>query len=149
MGSDENFLKVYSPYSFVVVIPAFMVYALEVPKPFLYFLAALPNAAFFLIWSIYTVKGKFLLNKPTRIFSSILIFLSVLFCIISYSYSVQYQGLSHTLIMYAYNLFFIGCLYKLYLINRSNPTENNCLVFNVLLFSWLGWSAFPWLGELI
>ena len=141
--------KLYSPYSFVVVIPAFMVYALDIPKPFLYFLAALPNAAFFLIWSIYNVKEKFLINKATLVLSCIFVTLSLLLCTISYSYGVKYQGLSHTLLMYAYNLFFIGSLYKVYLINRISPTINNCLLFNLLLFSWLGWSAFPWLGELI
>jgi len=142
-----NYPKIYSPYSFVVVIPAFMFSALELPKFILYFLAALPNALCFLLWSKFTVKGEFLIQKTTFNLSRILVILSILLCITSYNYGIKYQGLSHTLFIYLFNVFFIGALYKVYLINRIKPSINNSILYNILLFSWLGWCAFPWLGE--
>jgi hypothetical protein len=46
--------KVYSPYSFVVVIPAFMVYTLDIPKPFLYRYP--PCFVFFRIATVLDIK---------------------------------------------------------------------------------------------
>ena len=142
-----NYPKLYSPYSFFVVLPALIASALELPKILLLFIAALPNTLFFLLWSKYTVKDKFLIHKATLKLSCAFVLLSIFFCITSYSYGIKYQGLEHTLLMYCFNLVFIGSLYKVYLINRIKPSINNCLFYNVLLFIWLGWCAFPWLGE--
>jgi hypothetical protein len=48
-----------------------------------------------------------------------------------------------------FNGIFICSLITAYIANNRKPSMNNSLVFRVLLFCWLGWCAFPWLGELI
>ena len=51
--------------------------------------------------------------------------------------------------MYGYNITIIGLLAFILKRNISLATFINSLGFNIVLFSWLGWVAFPWLGELI
>jgi hypothetical protein len=81
--------------------------------------------------------------------SALLVSLSVIFLFVSYDYGVQYQGLHHTLFMYLFNGIFIFSLIATLIANNREPSINKSLVFRVLLFCWLGWCAFPWLGELM
>ncbi len=48
--------KIYSPYSFTVVIPAFVFYALALPSMLLAVFASLPNSLLFLLISSATEK---------------------------------------------------------------------------------------------
>jgi hypothetical protein len=141
--------QIYSPYSFTVVIPVFMLYALAVPSPLLLLLASLPNAIFFLLSTRSTAHDNFKISRLFTSISVLLVLLSVIFLFVSYDYGVQYQGLHHTLFMYLFNGIFICSLITAYIANNRKPSMNNSLVFRVLLFCWLGWCAFPWLGELI
>lgn len=144
-----NYPKVYSPYSFSVVIPALLVGELGLSEFQMYIAAATPTVVLYLIWSIFFVNKSFIVSKPTIVLSAILIVLSVIFNVSSYQYGIKYQGILHTILMYAYNLGILATLLVVFKFNKANPSQNNCLGFNILLFSWLGWCAFPWLGELI
>jgi len=144
-----NYPKLYSPYSFAVVLPTLFVTALELPKVFTYLLGVLPISVLYLVWSLSYIKPPFIVPRPTIILAAIFIVLSIAFNVASYRYGVQYQGQAHTLLMYGYNLVFIGGLAFILKRNSLEPSFLSSLAFNIVLFSWLGWVAFPWLGELI
>ena len=144
-----NYPKMYSPYSFTVVIPTLLASSLELPKFVIYLLGTFPLAAIYFIWSLFFIKKPFLIPKPTIILAGIFILLSIVFNINSYKYGLQYQGQAHTFLMYGYNIAIIGLLTFILKRNMSAPNIINGLGFNIVLFSWLGWVAFPWLGELI
>jgi hypothetical protein len=141
--------QIYSPYSFTVVIPVFMLYALALPGPLLLLLASLPNALFFLLSTRSTAYENLKISRLLTGISALLVSLSVIFLFVSYDYGVQYQGLHHTLFMYLFNGIFIFSLIATFIANNRKPSVNKSLVFRVLLFCWLGWCAFPWLGELM
>lgn len=144
-----SYPKIYSPYSFSVVIPAFMFYALSLPGFLLAILASLPNALLFLLSTRATANGKLKIGRLFTGISCLTIFLSIVFLIFSFDNGFQYQGLQHTLFMYLYNSIFISGIIATYVINQRRPSANNSLLFKVLFFCWLSWCAFPWLGELI
>ena len=144
-----NYPKIYSPYSFSVVIPALFISELGLSRVPMYILAAIPTVTLYLIWSFFFINKSLKISKPTIAISLILIILSLVFNVHGYEYGIKYQGLLHTFVMYSYNISFLVALMLIFKSNKTNPTLNNCLGFNVILFSWLGWSAFPWLGELI
>lgn len=144
-----NYPTIYSPYSLTVVIPTLYASALDLPGFFVYLFGSLPLTAFYFAFSFFTINKHFVISKPTIILTCIFVLLSIAFNIMVYKYGVKYQGLLHTLLMYGYNVFFIALLALIYKRNKSAPTFYGCLGFNIVLFSWLGWVAFPWLGELI
>ena len=144
-----NYPKIYSPYSFSVVIPALFISELGLSRAPVYILAATPTVTFYLIWSFFFINKSLKISKPTIAISLILIILSIVFNVHGYEYGVKYQGLLHTIVMYSYSISFIAALILIFKSNKTSQTINNCLGFNIVLFSWLGWSAFPWLGELI
>jgi hypothetical protein len=141
--------KIYSLYSFTVVIPVFMLYALALPDPLLLLFASLPNALLFLLSTRSTAHENFKISRLFTGISASLVSLSIMFLFVAYDYGVKYQGLNHILFMYLFNGIFICSLIAAYIANNRKPSINNALVFRVLLFCWLGWCAFPWLGELI
>jgi hypothetical protein len=141
--------KVYSPYSFIIVIPVFMLSVIALPSSLLMLLASLPNALLFLLSTRSIANENLKISRLLTGISALLVSLSVIFLIVSYDYGVQYQSLHHTLFMYLFNGIFICSLIAAYIANNRKPSINNSLVFRVLLFCWLGWCAFPWLGELM
>ncbi len=141
---DES---LYPPNCISVFYPALFSSILSQNLILIAVFAAIPTVSLYLVWSCYFINTNFKISKPTVILSIILIILSVILNISSYQYGVRYQGLTHTILMYSYNLIFLLFLALVYKANKSNPNLNNCLGYNVLLFSWLGWCAFPYLGE--
>lgn len=144
-----NYPKIYSPYSFAVVIPVLFVSDTGINKLLMYVFVAIPTVTLYLIWSLFFINKTFKISKPTIALSTLLIIASVIFNISSYKYGIEYQGYLHTILMYGYNIIFLAALAFIFKSNKINPTLTNCLGFNILLFSWVGWCAFPWLGELI
>lgn len=144
-----NYPKIYSPYSLIVVIPTMLAGAIELSRFIAYFLGIFPLAILYLIWSFSFIREPYSIPKPTVILAAICIVLSGVFNITSYKYGIQYQGQLHTLLMYLFNLILIIFMIMLFKFNKSNPCKYSGLGFNILLFSWIGWVAFPWLGELI
>jgi hypothetical protein len=141
--------KVYSPYSLSVVIPALIFSSKEMGQITIGLLASVPTLLLYLIFSITSIKPKYTISKPTIGMAVTLVILSVAFNIHGYQYGIKYQGTLHTHLMYAYNLVLLSLLSAVYFLNFKKPNAANCLGFNVILFSWFGWVAFPWLGELI
>jgi len=139
--------SVYSPYSFTVVLPAFAFAALEAPGCVIRVGSALPITLLYLLWSFVFVKPPYRIPVPASVFALIFVFLSVAYYITAYRYGVEYQGEQHTHAMYAYNAIFVLGLGVVYWLNARKPSLYSSAGFSVLLFIWLAWVAFPWLGE--
>ena len=65
----------------------------------------------------------------------------------SRSGAVLYQGYSHTVTVLIGNIAFVTVLSGLALLSHIKPTSRVSFMFHWLLFLWLGWYAFPYLGE--
>ena len=143
---------VISPYSFPVIIPAFFISAsrLDAPEFFLKCLYALPFAIFYMIWVSQNLTHNYKLSGATKVLTFISLFLSILWYFYGYEYGVKYKGLLQVNVLVAINIcFLITLVYFFKTINNGNMSGNlHFHVYHIVLFSWLAWAAFPWLGEL-
>lgn len=144
-GSHDSSL--YPPNTLTVVLPSFAIYALDLPDELIRVGGALPITLLYLFWSYVFVKPPFRISSPTRALTLILVFLSAVYNITSYNYGIEYQGKQHTHAMYMYNGISVLGLGVVYWLNARKPSLYSCVGFSVLLFSWLAWISFPWLGE--
>jgi len=149
MTMIAGFPKLYSPYSFTVVLPAFFIYSLDLPAWLFPVASVVPIILLYLVWVLVLVRPPYRIAKIAKGLAVLLVLLSITFNLVAFKNGVKYQGELHTYVMYAYNIMFILMLAIVTWLNSSKSTLINSTCFAVILFSWLGWVAFPWLGELI
>jgi len=73
--------------------------------------------------------------------------LSVVYFIASWHFGVLYQGATHTTGVACINLLVLMALALLAFQIARRPNRAGPFIFHTLLFAWLGWCAFPYLGE--
>ena len=139
---------VWCPFSITVVIPALLLSGFINPHIAI-IIAASFIPIFFFFWSTPLLKGKKEIPIKTKIVSLFFIALSITNLIFSWEYGEKYQGITHTLVMCAYNVIFWVVLFLLFKINKKTKNYISNFLFHWVLFAWLGWVSFPWLGELI
>jgi hypothetical protein len=112
-----------------------------------------PGAAFlpplaFCLWSIHLFKGKAKVPMRTLIALGVLIVLDIIDLYYSWPYGLKYQGKSFTVTMNGINGAFILLLLVItvWAVRRASFIGN--LLVHFILFLWLGWYAFLYLGEL-
>jgi len=146
--------SLWSPYSLPVVIPAFMVgdsisnanfAGRELLLPLL---AAVPVALAYVSW--VSPQSSRSSQIPTRSLAAFLIVaaLVIIDFLIEWPYAMQYRGATHTYFMVGYNLAFLSGIALLRSRNRRSPSVAGVASFHGILFCWLAWCAFPYLGEL-
>ena len=141
--------RMYSPYSFTVVLPMFGVYSVVKNEGLAILVGGAVVPLAFSIWCHFFVKRRQRIPVSSLVLAIVLVVLSAAGLAASWSGGLKYQGAPHTLVMYGYNLAFWALMLCLYRRNTSKPALTSCMAFHTCLFSWLGWSAFPWLGERI
>ena len=130
-----------TPFPFITVIPAFWLSGA-------YFLAVLIPSALFLIWNPKLREGQAIMPRRSLILFGAAASLSALWFYGGWEFGVQYQGEIYTRYILAINLGWLaGILASLRRYKRAPNFVNN-LLFHWLLFTWLSWYAFPYLGEL-
>jgi hypothetical protein len=145
VASFATILKGYpcllSPLCFVIALPA-----LIMPIPYL--LGPLVGPIIYIAWCFPLLKGQTQIPLRSKIFSALFVVLSLTNLVASWRYGTQYEGVFQTIAVYVFNgAFWIG-LFIAERNSRTNPTFIKNLGFHTLLFCWLTWVAFPWLGEL-
>ncbi len=147
--------SIFSPYSAIVLWPMWSLpYMLnipmsEIPKDLGLVFGILPLTILYYIWTFAFIKRPYVICKPTKYLALILVALSVVFLIANYEEGVIFRGPLYPLVICCLSAILVGCMVILFNHNKRKPSLNTSLGFNVLLFSWLGWIAFPWIGELI
>jgi len=137
----DNVPSTSSPFAFVSTVPALWVFELNErvwPSFVLFALACLPVVAAFLASSAHLFRDK-----------RVLVLLSLAWFWQGWSYGIQHQGMSHTLYVAVWNAIFVAAASILFLLNKKSPRFAGNLAFHGVMFSWLAWCAFPWLGELL
>lgn len=139
----------HAPFSFTVVLPALLLLDIVAGQLVAIVLANLIVPTVFLLWNISLAWGQVRIPLRTSVLAVVLVALSMIFLVVSWPYGLKYQGLSHTTIMLGYNVIAWAGLGFLAWKNVRAPSFSSNLGFHWLLFAWLAWVAFPWLGELI
>jgi len=135
------------PYSLTVVMPRMIASSLGLPPILSQLMGIFPFVFLYLIWSLVFLRSPFKITIIQRLIASLFVLLSVVVNIYSFSYGIKYQGELYTYVLYAYNFVLIAALCFVFWLNNRKPTIYNSAGFGIVLFAWLGWVAFPWLGE--
>lgn len=129
------------PFPFLTIMPAFLlgrVYALAVLVPTLLFFA----------WNPGLFRGQALLPKRSIVFLGVLTAFSGVYFVGSWRYGMQYQGSHFTYVVCFINIACLLLLWGAFIwrLGRSSFAAN--LLLHWMLFAWLAWYAFPYMGEL-
>jgi len=141
--------KIYSPYSFTVAIPTLSLYSVFGRHLITFVLGSFCIPLAFMLWSLPLLKGQQQIPKRTKISVIVLGLPSLYLLVANWSNGVAYQGKVHTITMYIFNVIIWASLLAINFRNAKQPSYNSNFAFHWLFFAWLGWVAFPWLGELI
>jgi hypothetical protein len=134
----------YSPLPTLTISPAFLLSHWRLEH-----LAVLGPALLFFLW----IPGLVLnlqSNLPLRTIAllGLLTVLTVLYFAVGWSYGVEYQGVRYTVGVCAIYFMWLVCLWWAVIHWRRKPSFRGNLLCHWLLFAWLAWYAFPYLGEL-
>lgn len=147
---NANYPKIYSPYSFTVIVPVLALHEIFRDGRILsYTLGTLIIPLLFLLWSFPLLHGQEQIPNRTKYCAVLLVLLSMIMLIVSWPYGIQYQGLAHTIAIYVMNVISWTVLILLYRSNKAHSSYASNYIFHWALFAWLAWVAFPWLGELL
>jgi hypothetical protein len=134
----------YSPLPTLTILPAFVLSRWHLES----FALLVPSILFFL-WS-----PSLLLNqqptppKRTIVLLGLLTVLTVVDCVLEWNYGVHYRGTRQTILLYIVNAMWLACLWWAMVRSQRQPSFKRNLFSHWLLFAWLAWYAFPYLGEL-
>jgi hypothetical protein len=137
-----------SPLPVLTIVPAFLFAGLFRHAALFKIVSVLPTLLF-LAWNPSLLRGEAKIPKRSYVLFSTAIVLSVAYFIASWKWGIQYQGIRYVHTICAINLVwtaFVGGVFALSL-KRSSSFGLN-LFLHWILFAWLAWYAFPYLGEL-
>jgi hypothetical protein len=124
-------------------MPAFFL-----PFPVLYHTVVLIPVIMFFLWNPGLLRQQS--NMPKRTFAAAVVLsaLTAVWFAMSWQYGVEFQGARFTVIMLIINLVWLALLWSLIVRCWRQPSFTTNLLLHWVLFAWLGWYAFPYLGEL-
>ena len=131
------------PFPVITVLPAFYLGSAH-----LWMAGAAVPAIFFFLWSPGPSRGETQVPKRSQVLLAGLALLNVIWFVIGWKDGLYYQGSTYTHAVCAMNVVWIAILAaSIVFCHKKNSFIAN-LIFHWLLFAWLGWFAFPCLGEL-
>jgi hypothetical protein len=132
------------PLPYLTIVPAFLLSAGHSQVA----AVAIPTIRFF-AWNPGLFQRSSTIPKRTYALFVSAAVMSVIWFVGGWKYGLQYQGPTYTHYICALNIAWIaGLAVLLFLGRKRDPSFASNLVFHLLFFAWLGWCAFPYLGEL-
>jgi len=111
--------------------------------------ATLTPVILFVLWNpglIFRQQSN--LPKRTIGIVGVLSLLTIVDFVLEWKYGLQYRGARHTIAVYIVNILWLVVLWGALIRAWRRPTFKANLLAHWILFAWLGWYAFPYLGEL-
>jgi hypothetical protein len=102
----------------------------------------------FSVWSPRLFRGDAVVPRRSRVLLGGATALGVVWFIGGWKYGLKYEGPHYTYAVCAINLLWIAVLAGMLLGIRKKSSYAFNLAFHWMLFAWLSWYAFPYLGEL-
>lgn len=127
------------PLPALTVLPAFFFSKVAVGVPTL----------LFFLWNPGLGRGETKVPKRSYALLAVATLLSVLYFVSGWKLGVQYQGIQYTRFVCAINVIWVGLLSLGFLQSwKKNTSFSFNLFLHWMMFAWLAWYAFPYLGEL-
>jgi len=140
----SGFPTLLCPMPALTVIPAFFL-----TNASLYPIGVAMPTIFFLLWNPQLFRGRPEVPKRTYFLFGSTILLSIAWFVASWKFGLQYQGRRFTYLVCVINAIWILLLGLFFARSRKGKQSfTGSLVLHWLLFAWLAWYAFPYLGEL-
>ena len=139
------------PLPLLTVIPAFFLASPIVPSVPTYrftWLAVFVPAVLFLAWDPQLFRGRPQVPKRSLALLAVLTVLSVVWFHQGWWYGMKYQGPTFTVAVCIVNLLWLALLWVMFVRCWRRPSFPQSLLAHWMLFAWLAWYAFPYLGEL-
>jgi len=131
------------PFPAITVLPAFFLASVH-----LWMAGAIVPVVIFFLWNPRLSQGETRVPKRSYVLLAVAAFLSIIWFVFGWKLGLQYQGPTYTHWVFAINVAWIAILaVSIVRCQRANSFASN-LIFHWLFFAWLGWFAFPYLGEL-
>jgi hypothetical protein len=132
------------PLPLLTVIPAFVLSTWR-----LHYLAVGFPALLFFLWHPGFIRGAPQVPKRSYALLAILIVLSIIYFISGWQFGLQYQGLRYTRTVLIVNLGWAAVLVFAFVRTWQKEASFRASLFvHWMLFAWLAWYAFSYLGEL-
>lgn len=109
--------------------------------------AAVPTVLFF-IWNPGLFRGEAKVPKRSYVLLAIAIVLTIVDFVVGWRWGLQYQGAKYTYVVCAINVGWITFLSLAFVRGWRKTSFGHSLFLHLMLFVWLAWYAFPYLGEL-
>ena len=129
----------YCPFPLITTFPLFI---LHFP------LGPLVPVILFFLWNRGLLHQQAIVPKRTVAAAVLLSSLTVAYFAFAWNDGVAFQGARYTLIIFIINLAWLALLWFFIIRCWRQPSFTTNLVLHWLLFAWMGWYAFPYLGEL-
>jgi hypothetical protein len=128
----------------MTVLPAFALSRLNLQSA-----AVLVPMILFFLWNPgLLARQQSNLPKRTIGLVGLLSVLTILDFVFEWKYGLQYQGAHHTVAVYTINVLWLAVLWWAVVRAWRRPSFGTNLLSHWILFAWLAWYAFPYLGEL-
>ena len=144
---------ILSPHALLSVIPALAVSSTPLNYPelpyrifILSLLAAGPITIAYIAWSLPCRASPKIPMRSIFIWLMVCI-LSILAFTLSWDSSIKWRGTMFTIALAILNVIIAALCGLFIIVNRRRPSLTSVIVFHGILFTWLAWGDFPWLGE--
>jgi hypothetical protein len=105
---------------------------------------------FFFFWNRQLFRGQGKVPRRSYVLLAILAVLTAIDLVVSWKDGLQYEGPQFTVVVCSVNIAWLAFLGLAFARTRKATTSfATSLFLHWMLFAWLGWYAFPWLGELL
>lgn len=140
----SNVQTVLCPFPLLMLLPAMLLGGLHSWKVVI----ALPTL-FFFIWQPGLFDGQAKIPKRSYWLFAVAAVLSIMYFVSSWKWGLEYQGANFTHSVCIINIVWVAFLgFTLAMNRRRAPSYGFNLFLHWVLFAWLAWYAFPYLGEL-
>jgi hypothetical protein len=140
----SNVPSILGPFPALTVLPAFLLSGQGMWRV----AVAVPTLCFF-AWHPGLFRGDTKMPKRSYVLLIILILLAIADFVTSWNWGLQYQGAHYTHVVCAVNIAWVALLALAFARSwKRPPSFAYSLFLHWMLFAWLAWCAFPYLGEL-
>jgi hypothetical protein len=135
---------ILSPFPLLTVLPAFFLADVHLFSA----VVAVPMLLFF-IWNPQLFRGEPKIPKRSNALLAGAGVLSVIYFVTSWEWGLHYQGAHFVIAVALLNVAWFAVLAFGFVWSwRRGSSFNTSLFWHWMLFAWLAWYAFPYLGEL-
>lgn len=111
-------------------------------------IALLLPSLLFIAWAPRLFQGEAQLPTRSLVLLTLLTALTDLYFVLSWRLGLEFQGPVFTYGSCLENILALGLLWIVFIWAKRAPSFRRNLLAHWMLFVWLGWYAFPYLGEL-